>query len=946
MSVSDLSGHGLDGVCIPNIILKSALTERSGLNIGQFNSRSIFKKMDEIRNIFSNINLHIIGVTETWLKPHVPDSAIRLNDFQIFRNDRTTHAGGVMFYVRCGIKATVITQSSSACIEYLFLELIINRNKLLVGVVYNPKRSNNLSSFYTLLSQLSSQYKDVIITGDFNKDLLNLNIKRSLEDNLNNIALFIYPTYMPTHFIANASPTLLDIFLTSNVSKIVFYDQLSLGISDHDFIYISYNIPITVEPTQPIFIRDFSKININTLEQQFSALSWTDIYYCSNIDDMLTIFNHLISLLLNHNVPFKQISLSNNKNPKWFKNYIKKSILERDLAYNAWKRNRTQENLLQFRRLRNLVTSQVRYEKRKFWTLKLKTKSSKKLWSSIRSMGICHKNKDVHIDISPDSLNNFFTSSQKTDSLRFPYNYCLNDPSNAFQLRNVSPDEVRIAISKIKTNAVGLDEIPLSFIKILLPMLLPYITHIFNFCITSSTFPFIWKTAKLIPIPKQNNQQSVSDFRPISILPSLSKALESLINSQLSEYLLSSNFISNDQSGFRNKRSTTSALLKITNDLYSAMDRQCASLLVLLDFAKAFDSVNHSILLEKLSAFYNFSENTIKLISSYLNNRFQTVYLNSQYSNLSEVKSGIPQGSILGPTLFLLFINDLPSVLHYTNCHLFADDVQLYASSKVCTISETFKNINTDLQNVTNWSLQNGLFLNPKKSQTLLIAKTDIRLNADTHLEINNENIPFVTKVKNLGVIINTRLKWNDHISNICKKVYFSLRTLWSVSDITPVEARRKLVIALLLPLFTYADLIFSQSLDFNSQRKLNVAFNSCARYIFNIRRYNSISEYSVKIIGCSLTTLYKYRMCLSVYKIIKFKEPLYLYTQLQFARSARTCHLIVPVHSSSAMNSSYFVRAVVLWNSLPIDVRRAGTVAVFEILCKRHFNVFIDRIA
>lgn len=244
----------------------------------------------------------------------------------------------------------------------------------------------------------------------------------------------------------------------------------------------------------------------------------------------------------------------------------------------------------------------------------------------------------------------------------------------------MTSDEVVEALLRIKTESVGMDGIPLKFVKLILPVILPFLTHLFNFSLTSSTFPTQWKTAKLIPIPKISSPSSTSDFRPISILSSLSKALEYLINKQLCDYLTSFKLISGLQSGFRSKHTTSSALLKITHDMYSACDRKHVNILVLLDYAKAFDSVPYNILLKKMELLFNFSSNLIKLLTSYLKNRIQCVSVSSSFSNCVPVVSGIPQGSILGPLLFLMFINDFPSNVQHSKCHLFADDVQLYIS--------------------------------------------------------------------------------------------------------------------------------------------------------------------------------------------------------------------------------------------------------------------------
>lgn len=232
------------------------------------------------------------------------------------------------------------------------------------------------------------------------------------------------------------------------------------------------------------------------------------------------------------------------------------------------------------------------------------------------------------------------------------------------------------------------------------------------------------------------------------------------------------------QSGFRTGHNTVSALLKIVHDFHRAFDSGRIGILLLLDFSKAFDSVSHMILLE---INFNFSGSWVKLLSSYLSNRIQKIGMNRVLSSANGVVSGIPQGSILEPLLFLIFINDLPDCLSITNYHLFADDVQLYTSSDTNSLSGAIDSFNLEIDRVLRWASYNPLSINASKSQAMIILRCSLDTSDLPDIIVNGDPVKYVTKVKNLGLILNTKVEsW----------VHYGLRTLWSFASITTAATR------------------------------------------------------------------------------------------------------------------------------------------------------------
>jgi Reverse transcriptase (RNA-dependent DNA polymerase) len=388
------------------------------------------------------------------------------------------------------------------------------------------------------------------------------------------------------------------------------------------------------------------------------------------------------------------------------------------------------------------------------------------------------------------------------------------------------------------------------------------------------------------------------------------------------------NLLNRFQSGYRSGHSTTTALLKITDDISIELDRKFITILALLDFSKAFDTVNYKLLCQKLKTQFNFSDSAINFIKSYLTGRTQCVFANNEFSSFLPVTQGVPQGSILGPLLFSLFINDISNSILFSHYHIYADDVQLYLSGSLENIESVINQLNTDLNSISDWSTRNGLCLNSQKTQVMAIYRNKPPVLPP--VKVNDTIIPYSTKLKNLGVFMNCNLTWGDQISSVISGVYGALSRLWCTADFTPTETRRKLAVALLLPKFQYCDILYSQSSEGNKSR-LNKCYNSCARYVYSIRRSESISGPAKNITGVTLNQLYGYRICSFYHRLISQREPVYLWDKLRFGRSQRTGVLIPPRHNHFDRKNSFFIEGANRWNSLPSEVRSARSVETFK---------------
>lgn len=947
-----LSSTGTDhrsNLCYSNIVLNSSLPIGTNhLNVFHLNVCSLLPKIHDVRRIVLNTQLNIVCVTESWLTSSDTSRSIYLPGFTSFRHDRSSgvnRGGGVVIYVKKRFKTRVLCRSSVDGIEFIFVEVSLGDTKVVIGCVYLPYPSVALLNVLkSELDNLVSVYDEIIIMGDFNIDILtNCSLTRRYKQILDCHGLQVLNSCEPTHFVNSISVTsasLIDhaIVRSAKVSQVSIINQL-LGVSNHDCIYISYSIPIRVEECAYYTYRDYKNCNVDELCLEVAGISWETFYNLPSVDERTNLFNLNLLQIFNKYLPIKRAK-SKREGIPWYDPLVEKVLVERDMAFYYWRSTRTTTAKNNYKRLRNRGVFLVRLANRRYSFSLLNPKfDGKKLWNNLGKLGLVETTGSNEVLFSADDLNTYFLSSQP--SIGAPSNWSISGTSpsqlsNFFSFHNVTYIDVLQSLLSIKSNSIGLDNISPKFIKLILHLILPQITFLFNSVLTQSCFPSAWKFAKVVPVPKKSSPISISDFRPISILPYLSKALEKIMKNQICEYIHSHNIISEFQSAYRPKHSTTTALLKVTGDIRKNIDCRNLTILVLLDFSKAFDSVDFDILSQKLVDI-GFSSSSIKLIRSYLFGRTQCVLSNDQFSNSLQLSTGVPQGSILGPLLFSLFINDLTHVLQ-CSYHLFADDVQIYTACTLSDISFGVRRINNELQKVVEWAKQNKLQLNVGKTQAIAIYGSQLDTAVFPPLLVNNVVVPYSSKVKNLGIMMDNTLKWHSHVNLISSKVHFILRRLWRFSYLTPLDIKIKLVKSLILPLLTYGDVVLG-ALDSTESSKLNVLFNTCTRYVFCIRRFDHISPYTTKVLGCTFLQYLKYRQCLFMFRVLKDLKPDYLHRDIVIGSSVRTKNIIIPKHRSRYLANSFMVYSAGLWNDLPYLMRRIDSLAKFKCACLEYYS-------
>ncbi|XP_039450533.1 uncharacterized protein LOC120429543 [Culex pipiens pallens] len=944
------------------------MTNISNLRIGHLNVRGLEHHIDGVKFLLDAQQYHVFGVTETKMRASAPVGPVRVPAYNLIRHSlpsgrgRGSKAcGGVGLYVRQGLKATPVIKSThdnaapiATRVEYMVVQIKINELNVGVAVVYNPSCSNpTFAVLYekVLLEMLDLGFDRTFIVGDFNINVasvlpsLNLTSLRRIHSTFN---LTVLPTG-PTR-ITDTTSTTIDLLITDCPQSIRKAKAVSASaISDHEVIYLLADVLVRNRNRRTIRVRNFRNVDVLQLQAEYQAKDFQRFYESNDVEEKTALLTADLQDLLDRHAPERTIYVRDERTP-WITQQIKQTIELRDLALKLYKRNpnrrRGDQQWLEHSRLHDRANSLIHAAKTRYADQHFGHElPAKKLWCNLRREGIHNSTKSgpPAEGIDADDLNRFFSdghrelgTGQRSAQQREPaHRTAVDHGRNGFNFRQTNAEEVNRKILEIQTNATGTDGIPISFVKMLCPLILPELCHLFNAIIAARTFPSLWKTAIVTPIPKTPSPSLPKHFRPISVLPAVSKVLEKILLDQITDHLENPNLqlLAKHQSGYRKGFGTTTALAKVTHDIYGNLDNNNCTVMVLVDFSLAFNCVNHHLLENKLNREFRFSSAACKLVASFLGQRKQMVRLGDKVSAVRDVTDGTPQGSCLSALLFSLFINSLPGVLR-CEYQLYADDLQIYVSGPIEQIEDLIASINTDLAAITNWANQNQLHPNPKKTQAIVFTKAG-SVQPHTDIVFSGEVVPLCEKVVNLGLQLDNNMTWKHQTNSVTQRVYNTLRTFRRFAAVLSQPTRRKLVQAVIVPMFTYCDIVYYHGLSAALKEQLHRCFKSAVRFVYNLRRRDTTAAVRHTLLGHDLPINYQLRTSCFMKKGYDGNLPEYLQQHLVRGQLERTRSFIIPRHTTMS-GKSVLVAGTTCWNNLPAELKGQPTLLAFKNAFKR----------
>ena len=550
-------------------------------------------------------------------------------------------------------------------------------------------------------------------------------------------------------------------------------------------------------------------------------------------------------------------------------------------------------------------------------------------------------------DVS-NAMNNFFCTigRELADKIQPAINpllsgeYEINNDKAKFHFEAVELKDIRDAFAKVKTaKSFGTDNISSYFLKLALPYIENSLAFLFNTSIETSQFPDSWKVARIAPIFKDGDKTEKSNYRPISVLPVISKLFEKLVFNQLYQYMKGNGLFTSDQSGFLHLHSTLTCLLKMSDDWYNGLDLGKLVGLVFIDLKKAFDTVDHDILCKKLEL-YGVQQRELSWFKSYLSNRKQFCRVNGVDSDIGEIEVGVPQGSCLGPLLFLIYINDLPEAVQGSSVTMYADDTSLCHQSR--NLTQLNEAINSDLSKLETWLQGNKLSLSVAKTHSMLISTKQRHNSLKSRnealvLKIRDNELEVVQKTKYLGVQIDCSLDWKEQFKAVSTKVSRAIGFLRHAKSFLPLASLKTLYTGIVEPHFRYCCSVWgcAGSTDTNQLQKLqnraariitNSSFDTPSRPLIAELGWQTIEE----LIGSESKTM--------VFKALNDLAPQYLcnlFTKNSAcsSRSLRNTEtdLRLPKKNSANGQKCFSFRGVKLWNSLPAESKTASSLNGFK---------------
>ena len=874
------------------------------LSLCHLNIRSAKQNLDKFEAYLDTIDkpFNILGLTETWLKD-CNSELYGIAGFQMIEKHRTDkNGGGVAVLLKEGMRYLERPDIDifNEVIESVFVEidkdaLKCNAN-VLVGVVYRPPGTDmNLfnEQMGLLMDVIKTENKICYIVGDYNINILNSESHEGTGSFVDILygASFVPLITRPTR-ITKETATLIDNIFTNNLQDIStsFQGILVTDISDHFPIFHIRQQPLKIDKEVFMYRRTFSERNKQSFLNALGEIDFGEIYTAGNTQSAFTIFYGHLTNMFNKHFPLRKHTIRYNNRKPWLTDALRNSIKFKNKLYTKYLKVKSVYNEITYKNYKNKLTRILKAAEKKYYSeLLIANKSNmRKTWNIIK--GIINKNRvqnphnkfklnSNEITTDPATISDYFnkffvnigpTLAQKIPKQNHSPEHYLGERSlNSIFLSHVTENELIKLVSQLKDSSPGYDGIKASVLKLSMNVLSTHLTHLCNMSLMEGVFPDELKKANVIPLFKSGDPMIFSNYRPVSLLPVLSKVFEKIMYTRLLDFLKKYKVLFKYQFGFREKHSTYMALMILMDKLISSLEKGEYVVGVFLDFSKAFDTVDHDILLMKLPH-YGVRGPALEWFRTYLSNRTQYVSYNGHSSETRKIICGVPQGSILGPLLFLIYINDLSVVCKHTMPILFADDSNLFANNTDLSVIADV--LDQELADISRWLKINKLSLNIKKTQYMVFTRSKKKQD-DISLTIDGEPISKTSVSKFLGVYIDDKLNWKHHLGYISRKVAKGIGILIKARQYLTKASLVQLYYSFIYPYINYCNHIWGNTCISRLYR-LVVLQKKAVRIISNAKAREHTDPLFYKLKLLKVPDINKYVTGCFMYRYILGKVP------------------------------------------------------------------------
>lgn len=926
----------------------------NSINILHQNINGLLSKSDALsvhidEMLDKDINLDVICVTEHNMTSHSLPS-LNIPNFTVAASFcRQNSHGGACIMVSKMHKYRELPEVQSFnvpnIIECCGIHLT-EHNISLICVYRPPKYTSRIfdiffKKFNDLLSLLCKNQNKIIICGDLNIDRLNkTKTSMDFEQLLYSFNLKL-SLNVPTRLI---SGTCLDNFI-QNIrgckAKVI-----ELALSDHTAQLLNCPVKKTCSiDSWYIEKQEYTQENLDKFKYSLSKLSFQEIYDTSDPNQAFKIFHENFKLFYDLCFPVKRIKVHSKHRPKWLTKGIK--ICTRRKREKLWKYRMfpNEDNKNDYKTYSNRLKRVIKQTQRaqNEYNIINSENKSKETWRIINKCKVQHPTEEIKkikvsdqfiqnpLDIA-EAFNNFYIDEVHTVSernLKTTESCTKNIPNRekSVFLSNTEPRDIYKIIMNLKnTNSTGYDKICTKVIKYVATIISPVLSYIINLCIEHGIFPTDLKISIVKPLFKKVDREQMGYYRPVALIPIFSKIFEKVIYKCIYSYFEKHDLFASEQAGFRKNKNINLTIYNFLMTVTNKLDKKQLVTALYMDLTKAFDYVDHDILSRKLFS-YGVRGNVLDLIKSYLYNRKQQTKITrlnktnktvTEYaSTLRTVKYGVPQGSVLGPLLFLIYINDFPKAIGYPVV-LFADDsTVVYTGNNSKDIEN---NINNNLVDIINWLTLNNLILNIDKSNIMTFKNNYTNKSNDLNITHNGKSLTSISSTKFLGLQIDSHLTWKDQIEIVCTKLNRFSYALYILSKVVRQATVLTAYYAYVASTLRYGLIFWGNSTD---KERVFIAQKRCIRAICRLKRRDSCKPYFNKLSILTLPSLYILEISLFVKNNLNlfntYRSERYKYKVSAFSRA------------TTLFDKSVYGMATRIFNNIPKEIRETDDVDLFK---------------